>query len=333
MSRYFIALIVLALLSWTPECTQGQATVCSQDSIPIVARDARGELIPGISSADLEVMVNGTPQKIMSIHREKRPRRIVILVDASASMRGIKHEVPWSQAIASAKLLTSLSEGRAQLALLIFNEKVIEEINFEPGNSAVSKRLDELEKDQEFFDHSVKGKTALYDAMWKALELLGQPTSADELYVASDGEDNQSHRKEKELEKKLAEGGVRVFASYLQGPLGSRSRTPEEMNIGRDLTEFVERSGGEFIFVSPTAVAFGFDTHPNPSRQEGLRMFFEGMFENELVQVSTEKQVRGKRDLKIALSSSARERFKGAELFYPRQLHSCAASQGVSSTH
>jgi hypothetical protein len=332
MSRYFIALIVLALLSLTPQNGQGQATVCSQDSIPIVARDARGELIPGISSADLEVMVNGTPQKIMSIHREKRPRRIVILVDASASMRGIKHEVPWSQAIASAKLLTSLSEGRAQLALLIFNEKVIEEINFEPGNSAVSKRLDELEKDQEFFDHSVKGKTALYDAMWKALELLGQPTSADELYVASDGEDNQSHRKEKELEKKLAEGGVRVFASYLQGPLGSRSRTPEEMNIGRDLTELVERSGGEFIFVSPTGVAFGFDTHPNPSREEGLRMFFEGIFENEVLQVSAANQVSGKRDLKITLSPSERVRLKGAQLFCPRQLPSCPASQSVSST-
>ncbi|HXR32902.1 MAG TPA: vWA domain-containing protein [Verrucomicrobiae bacterium] len=301
--------------------------------IPIVIRDARGELIHGFSTGDLEVMVNGTPLNISGIGRESRQRRIVILLDASGSMRGAGKDFPWRQAIASAKLLTSFSEGRARLALLIFNVKVIEEIAFGSDNSAIAKRLNELGEDQKFLDQSVQGTTALFDAMRRALELLGQPTSADEIFLVSDGLNNHSHLTGRELQQRLAESGVRVFVSLLQPSLGNQSRVPVELMAGPDWSEFAERTGGGIMFLSPTEVVFAFQARPRPSLSEGLRIFFDGMFANEILQGSVANQNLKKRDLRIALSASARYHLKGAQLSYPRQLYACPQDQSVSDAH
>jgi len=86
------------------------------------------------------------------------------------------------------------------------------------------------------------------------------------------------------------------------------------------------------MYISPIWVELGFETHPKPILSEKFRMFFEGMFENEILQVSVANQDLKKRDLRIALSASAPNHLKGAQLFYPRQLCVCATTQGVGGT-
>jgi len=125
-------------------------------------------MIRDVATRDLEARLGGITLPIESIHEDKRLRRIVILLDSSGSMRGHGKEIPWRQTIASAQPLASLSEGRARLALLIFNEKILEEIGFAGDNSAVAMRLSELENDQNYPDHAVRGATHLDDAMNRA---------------------------------------------------------------------------------------------------------------------------------------------------------------------
>ncbi|HEY2455682.1 MAG TPA: hypothetical protein VGI13_00170, partial [Candidatus Acidoferrum sp.] len=52
-------------------------------------------------------------------------------------------------AVMSASVLANLAEGRARLALLIFNEKIIEEVGFDRSNLAVEKRLKDLQSNRE----------------------------------------------------------------------------------------------------------------------------------------------------------------------------------------
>lgn len=86
------------------------------------------------------------------------------------------------------------------------------------------------------------------------------------------------------------------------------------------------------MYVGPTEIGLGFETHPKPIRAEGLRMFFEGMFENEVLQFSPPNQDLKKRNLKVTPSISARERLRGAQFFYPRKLYACSSTQGATGT-
>jgi hypothetical protein len=312
-----------------PTNASSQTDTCSNYLVPVVVRNAQGAMIRDLAAQDLEVKVGGNKLSVESISLDTRPRRTVILLDSSGSMRGYGKEVPWRQAIASAQLLASLSEGRVRLALLIFNEKILEEIGFANDNSAITKRLSELENDQSYMDRTVHGGTHINDALNRGLELLKEPTSADALYVASGAYENGSHLTQAQIEHKAVDAGVRVFLGITRTP-GSISgwmRTPE---ILPEFPEVAEYTGGRIMFLQPAGMDLGFEVHPKPTLIEGLRLFFEAMFANQALQLATPGFGGGKRDLKIVASHSSQDRLKHARYFYPRQLYKCLP-QTVSS--
>jgi hypothetical protein len=149
-------LLSLLLLCLAPCEHSAQDDPCAKVFIPLTLRDARGELIHNYSDGDLEVKLGGAAQHLETIQRETRPRRMVVLLDASGSMKEAGREILWPRAIASARFLAGLSERRARLALLIFNKKIVEEIGFSGDNAAITKRLNELAQDQKFLDHEVQ---------------------------------------------------------------------------------------------------------------------------------------------------------------------------------
>jgi hypothetical protein len=326
--------ILMLLLCLVPAYSRAQDDPCSKLLVPLTVRDTRGEVLHGLSAADLEVKVNGNAQQVENIHRETRPRRIVILLDASGSMKGVAKDIPWQKAIGSAQFLASLSEGRARLALLLFNTKIIEEIGFSGDNAAITKRLNELQKDQEFLNRRVQGATHLYDAMGRALQLLGEPISADVLYVVSDAGENGSHLIFPDIKRKLLETGVRVFLTRPEDPLlANRNRTPEEVSGPEDSSVLVEQSGGASMTLSPKEINFGFRTRPTPSLTDGVRMFYAGLFDNDVLELGGTPPNLKKRDLKITLSSPARDHLNGAQLSYPHQLYLCTQAKSASVVH
>jgi von Willebrand factor type A domain len=323
--------VLVVMLCLFPENSLAQDDTCSKFLIPLTVRDTRGEVIHDFSAHDLEIKVNGNIQQAESIRRDNRPRRIVILLDASGSMRGFGAESPWRQAVSSAQMVTNLSEGRAQVALLIFNEMVGEEIGFARDNTAIIKRVNALQKDQEFRDHSVQGTTHLFDTVSHALQLLKHPSSADTIYIASDAGENKSHLMHEDIQRELGESGVRVFLTLLINPPNYRGRSPEEISGPQDTSTLVERTGGERMSLTRNEISLGFQTKPNRTPLE--RMYYQGLFDNDLLQIQLAPPQSKKRDLKIALSPAGRDHLKGAQLFYPRQLYTCAPQKSPTTTH
>ena len=321
-SKIFLLLLIVCQVPWN---SSAQDQACSKFPIPLTVRDIRGEVIHDFSAHDLEVKVNGNVQQVESIHRDSRTRRIIILLDASASMRGFGTESPWRQAVSSAQLVTNLSEGRTQVALLVFNEKIIEDIGFAPDNTAIIRRLNALQKDQELRNHWVKGTTHLFDSVSHALQLLEHPSSTDTIYIASDTGENKSRLMHEDIQCELGESGVRVFLTLLVNPLNYRNRSPEEISGPQDTITLVERTGGERMSLTANGISLGFQTKPNPTPLEGARMYYQGFFDNDLLEIQPVPPPSKKRDLKIALSPVGRDHLKGAQLFYPRQLYTCAS--------
>src|SRR6266576_966264 len=74
------------MLVFAPLASGGQDAQCTTYSVPLVVRNSQGELVHNYSPTDVAVTVNGTAVGVDEIHRELRSRRIVIVLDASASM-------------------------------------------------------------------------------------------------------------------------------------------------------------------------------------------------------------------------------------------------------
>src|ERR1700730_641391 len=126
-----LKLLALSIvIVFAPVASWGQEAQCPTYFVPLVVRNSQEELVHNYSPTDVVVKVDGTAVGVDKIHREQRSRRIVIILDASASMNRDGNGHPWRQAVASAGVLASLAKGFAQLALLVFNEKVVEEIGF-----------------------------------------------------------------------------------------------------------------------------------------------------------------------------------------------------------
>lgn len=328
-TRIVLAFLFLCL---APSGYSAQDDPCATGLIPLTVRDARGELIHNYTDGDLELKLGGAAQHLDSIQRETRPRRIVLLLDASGSMKEAGREILWPRAIASARFLAGLSERRARLALLIFNKKVVEEIGFSEDNAAITKRLNDLAQDQKFLDHEVQGTTHLYDAMNRALQLLGQPTSADALFVVSDAGENGSRLHFADIKRQLLETRVRVFLARLEtAETNHRIRSPEELSGVEDTLTLVEQTGGAGMTLAPHQINLGFRTRPTPSVAEGVRMFYGGLFDNDVFEFSSPPPDSKKRELKITLSSVGRDRLGGAQLSYPHQLCSCIPPKEASA--
>lgn len=327
-------LLTLLMLCLVPCKHSAQSAPCTSILMPLTLRDARGELIHSYSAGDLEVKLNGNAQHLERIQRETRSRRMVVLLDASGSMKERGREILWRRAIASAQFLTGLSERRTHLALLIFNKEIVEEIGFSDDNAAIAKRLNELAQDQEFLNREVQGTTHLYDAMNRALQLLGQPTSADVLFLVSDAGENGSHLHFADIRRKLLQTGVRVFLARLElAGTNNRNMSPEEVSGVEDTLTLVEQTGGAGMTLAPNQINLGFQTRPTPSVTEGVRMFYGGLFENDVLEVASPPSDSKKRELKITLSSSGRDRLNGAQLTYPHQLYSCALPNDIRTAH
>ena len=303
----------------SPSC--GQQPECPNCFVPLVMRNAQGELAHDYSPKDVTVKIDGIPVAVDEIHGEQRLRRIVIVLDASGSMKD-----SWRHAVSSGSIVASLAEGHARLALLIFNDKVVEQIGFDRGNSAVEERLKDLQNNGEFAKTSVHGGSAINDAIASAIVLLVDPTTADSIYVVSDGHDNKSHTDQWDIKQKLSASGIRVFADVLRQWNGSgRVYQSELLGTGPDFQDLAQLTGGASIQADPTETKLSFPVRPKSSVIEAAHLFFAAMFDNEVLQFSWTNLGTNKRDMKISISETGKDHVPGMQLFYPRQLYACAS--------
>jgi von Willebrand factor type A domain len=224
--RILLSLAVLFLWSCG---ALSQESPCTSRTLPVSFRDWQSLPIHAISAYDLQARVRGEPIKILSLTPDTRPHRIVLLLDTSGSMgipSGSASTPPWILELSLAHHFYETNRQTSQIALLLFNERNNEVIDFSQGNSAVGNKLQHLAEDREYAKAHVKGKTTLRDAIFQGVQLLDHPSSADAIFVLTDGEDNASHLSASELNRRVAQSAVRIFAilihhlpSYQVGPL------------------------------------------------------------------------------------------------------------------
>jgi len=162
----------------------------------------KGRLPPYLSKQNFRVYEDGVPQSIRLFRHEDIPVTVGIVVDHSASM-GPK----LSHVIAAARAFARSSNQRDQLFVVNFNERVTMGL---PAPESFTDRPDEI--DRAISKTSATGRTALYDAIDRALDRLKSGASEKKvLIVISDGGDNASALGLPEVLKRAEKSSAAIY--------------------------------------------------------------------------------------------------------------------------
>lgn len=299
---------------------------CQRRILPVSVGDRNGSPIRDLTVADLQAEFRGKPVKIVSVTRDTRPRRIVILLDASGSMKGMDEDGPWNLARSLAAHVAETRMRNTSVALLIFGDNVYEQHDFSQSAEVIADRLRGIASNPSYVKKEVRGRTALLDTIMVALRLLAPPRSDDVIYAITDGGDNSSHVGWDKAKRELLSSGVRFYASVITSGSG-RGRTPEELNGPSDLSTLGRETGGfafEPIPASPLGpVRSNLDEREREALSNSLLSLYRLMVENYLLEVEIPAPVDKWRRWRLEISKEKGRQFKDALVSYARELAPC----------
>jgi len=202
------------------------------------------------------------------------------------------------------------------MALVVFDDRVREILDFSTPQSKIAERIGHVGA------AGPKDRTAIYDSILYALQLLERPSTADSIYIVTDGADTASHTKFSDIALRVSSTGVRLYVSLLFPELGNRSREPWEYIGPENLTNLAGMTGGESNSPYPPP---GFLKKPEDTDQiaQETHKFFLRMEQNYRLNLELSAPMRKTSKWDLRLSEEGRQRWGNAQLNYPRELAAC----------
>jgi VWFA-related protein len=191
--------------------------------------DRQGGFVSNLGQRDFEVYEDGVPQPIRLFSNEDAPVTVGLVVDHSTSMQPKMAEVS-----AAARSFVRSSNRDDEMFVVNFNERVYLGL---PGAIRFTDSTAQL--GDAIAATPTRGRTALYDAIAKALEEL-QAGSRDKkvLIVVSDGGDNASAHSLAEVMQLAGKSSAVIYT------VGIFDETDEDRNPGM-LKRLAQATGGE----------------------------------------------------------------------------------------
>jgi Ca-activated chloride channel family protein len=206
--------------------------------IPVMVTDNQDRLITGLERTHFRLYDDKVEQVITYFASEDAPVSVALVFDCSGSM-GPKLEK--SRAAVAEFLRTANPED--EFSLILFSDRVQLSAGFNAGPEEIQNRL--------LFSVS-KGRTALLDAIYLALEQLKQHAkhSRKAVLIISDGGDNCSRYSMHEVKNCVREADAQIYSIGIVEDLGTRGRTPEELGGPALLDEIAHLSGGRLFEIN-----------------------------------------------------------------------------------
>lgn len=315
-------LALLVLLLFCPQPASAQEGDCHHRILPLTVLDSRGRLVQGLTAADFQAKFHGKPVQIISIQPDKRPRRIVILLDASGSMRDV-----WSSARSIAGHILDARLPNTSFAFLLFSNRVIEQVRFGQGVEAIRSLLQRIGEDPKHLKEIVRGHTALLDSIVEALRLFDPQDSSDSLYVITDAGENASRAGMREVLRALLSSGVRLHLICLSQATRYRP-TPEEVRGPNDMDDLVKATGGlSFGAIYESWAHSGGSAEQEARVLADLGRMNEGILNSWRIEIELPESSARLLEWELQPSPNKKEDFKGAKLLYPHRLAACGAAE------
>ncbi|MEO8594620.1 MAG: VWA domain-containing protein [Candidatus Solibacter sp.] len=172
-------------------------------------RDQKGRVASDLGQQDFEIFEDGVQQTLKLFRHEDIPVTVGLVIDHSGSMRPKMVSVT-----AAARTFIQSSSPDDQMFVVNFNENVTRGL---PPAIAFTSRPEELAR--AISDTPATGKTALYDAVWKAREwVAGGSRDKKVLIVISDGGDNASTHTLADVLQAAHQSNIQVYTIGIFDP-------------------------------------------------------------------------------------------------------------------
>jgi VWFA-related protein len=178
--------------------------------VPVSVLDKRGNPVMGLRGEDFQVTEDGRKQEVTYFSGERRPLRIALALDVSASMENKIREVE-----DALRHFIDLLEPEDEILVLLFNDHVDVVQDFTSDRNRLGRVLNMLQP---------AGATALFDATREAIERVAPgPAESKAVVLVTDGMDTVSATSWGELRELAKRSEVPVFSIGLGSDFTFRS--------------------------------------------------------------------------------------------------------------
>ncbi len=225
-----------------------QVGSCTQRTVPVSVVTAGGLQTRDLQLSNFKAGIGKSPLRLLSLTPNNRPGRIVIVLDTSGSVVGSPY---WSVYISVAEsLLNNLAEG-TQIGLIAFGSGTRSAMPLGEDRQKILDELISLAADSKLLLKK-EMRTALWDSVVKASQMLEPPAEGDVIYVITDAGENASKIREKDVRQILISKGIRIFTFRVGLPEGDL--TQSDLNGIEIMKELVADTGGVEAVVSGRAI-------------------------------------------------------------------------------
>jgi Ca-activated chloride channel family protein len=198
-----------------------------------------GRVVGDLNKEDFELSDNGVKQQISYFSRDELPLSIILLLDVSASVRSIIHDIRDGALNALQRL-----KPDDQVAVMAFSERTRLAQDFTKDRAAVSRKIEEATAT------SVLGSgTFLGAAMEEAafhMQTAPTPTSRRVIIVITDNIAPSFASQQRSALHDLFESGTVVYGLIVRGAFG---KVFNVLSLGqiKGVNKYVEETGGEVL--------------------------------------------------------------------------------------
>jgi VWA domain containing CoxE-like protein len=200
---------------------------------------------PNFRNTDLRVKIDNKPVQILSISRDSRPRRIVLMVDTSGSMEASRQRTGWGITLPAAAYAVDVLPESASAALVTFSDKLRRESNDFETRHAVGRKVLDLKGKQPH------GGSLLFDCIRQVLIDFTQLQFGDSIYVVTDGGENGSKTSLPQLRQELISRGIRIFCFLVRR---NDKQSDEEVTGASRMEDLAEFTGGTVVRISAAEI-------------------------------------------------------------------------------
>jgi len=315
VSATLMLIVLVSASAWA------QQDSCQTRVVPVSIMSGDGSLLPDINDAAFKASYGERSVHINSVTIDQRPRRIILLLDASGSFTD---NLDWAFNVADD--MVERIPPPNEIGLMFFATTATPVLPPITDRTKIKNEIESLRSTQAALKKQVHIRTALRDAIRDAVKLLGSQKIGDVIFVITDGEDNMSKTKPKELVQILVTAGIRLFAMEVVDPqyLLGRGGTVEPLDGPDSLYQIVKSTGGVAVVSNSLLELREVDRHGKaPWGRSVLNSQYEQMLSFYRVSISFAEPVNEQRDWKLALSGSGKAAKNHFILAYPHTLVPC----------
>lgn len=213
--------------------------------ITAVVKDRKGRLVTSLIASDFEVRDNGERRRIVDFQVDRTsPITLALLVDVSGSMR-VGPKLGFARKVLE-RLVSQLQDGRDEVALFTFDEKLHEEQGFTRHTGGLDSSLSGADP---------FGTTSLYDAIAAtARRFEEKPSARRAVVVFTDGVDTSSRLTPAEVSGLASSIDVPVYIVVTVPPIDRAQYVEREATrparAEGDLTDLAAWTGGDLLWAT-----------------------------------------------------------------------------------